>query len=275
MTLTTDTYWDVNGTPLHTLAFNIETLSGLTRAPSLRGSDVVIPYAPGERFTPKVVGSRILPLAMWVRGADDDGVVPENRRAEFEANWNQLFKLLFNPRKQLTITKRIWVDGSLRTVVAKGQFVGGLDPRMFGRSAAKFTVDIKLQYPWFIDTTYTTYNLVNGHQNITVPGVSDTNQILLTVNGARNEAHITNWTTEDSITVHRNLVSGSRVEVDVMNWEAWYYPTSGPAQNTSSLIEAAGSVPMWMALEAGVNDIEVQSTSGAGSIQLQAKGVWP
>ena len=275
MTLTTDTYWDVNGTPLHTLAYNIETLSGLVRAPAMRGADVVIPYAPGETFTPKVPGSRVITLAMWVRGADEDGNIPENQRAEFEANWYQLFALLYNPRKVLTITKRIWVGGSLRTVVAQGQYVGGLDPRMFNRSSAKFTVDIKLIYPWFIDNSYTTFNLVNGHQNVVVPGAADAHYLFVTFNGARNNPEILNHTTGDTLKIQRNLLTSTRVEVDVKNWKANFFPSAGGSQDAGSWIRTTGPVPMWLIVEAGTNDIELKSDSGTGSVQLQVKGSWP
>ena len=274
MTLLTDIYWDVNGQNLNNWAFNIETLEGRLRGGTMRGSDVVIPYAPGERFTPKVVGSRIITLAMWVRGTTEDGVVPANRQAEFESNWRKLSSLLWNPRQQLTITKRIWVDGSLRTVVAKGQFVGGLEPTMMGRFAGRFTVDIKLHYPWFLDQAYNTVNLVNGHQNVVIPGEVETNQVMVTFNGSRDTPEITNWTTEDSLVYDAQLLSGTRVEIDVMNWQAWYYPTSGSFQDHAAKVVATGAVPMWMALIHGTNDLQLSSITGTGTTQLQYKAAW-
>src|SRR5262245_27937097 len=98
--LTTDEYWEVDGIDLHTLAFNIESLNGRLRVPTLRGQDIVIPYAVGEMFVPKVTGSRILTLRMWIQGADADGNIPSNRQAQFEENWRTLHRLLFTPGRQ-------------------------------------------------------------------------------------------------------------------------------------------------------------------------------
>lgn len=274
---TTVETWAVDGVILNTLAFNIETLEGRLRMPQMRGADIVIPYAEGERFVPKVAGPRVLTLRMWVQGADDDGHIPTNRQAEFEKNWRTLHTLLFQPGRQFILTKKFYdSNGALKTASALGQYVGGLDPTMLGRFAAKFTVDIKLANPYFYDAAYTTINLVNGHQNVNIPGDAPTKNIKVTFNGARVKPRVINWTTGDYLEYDRaaGLLTDTRVEIDVPNWQAFYFPVSGPAQDGSGFIAASGGSPMWFSANHGINDIELASNSGIGTTQLQVKGAW-
>lgn len=163
--------WMVDGIPLQTYAFNITTLGGSRMAPPpLRGTNVAVPFRPGSTWQPRIPDSRTITLAMWVIGAEKDGSIPENRdlQFKFKQNWRELTKLLWKPKKELTLSKKIWIpevelvaanapfvmypeyQGYRQlTVEAKATFAGGLEPTMTGNARATFMVDLLLSDPYF------------------------------------------------------------------------------------------------------------------------------
>lgn len=72
MVNSTEEYWDVDGVSLQTLVQNLSSW-GADRegVPDLRGSDAVIPSAPGERFMAKQPGARTITLDGWLTGAKE------------------------------------------------------------------------------------------------------------------------------------------------------------------------------------------------------------
>lgn len=275
MTNTTDSYWSANGVSLQTHAQNIETLASRMAPAPFRGEDITIPYAAGQRFIPKVVDSRILPLGMWIRGCNPDGSVPANRSEKFDDNWRALRSLLWNPRRQFALQKRIIQGGVTNTVTALAQYHGGLEPAMMGRYGAKFVVDLKLADPFFYDDAYTTFNLVNGDQTISVPGDSETTNILLTINGSRvnPEVRVTNDNGVTKVKYNGHLLSGESAQIDIKNYESTTTPSGTPTFDSSGMVTHSGEA-QWLVLAAGDNVVNVQSTSGIGTIQLQVKGAW-
>lgn len=278
MTLTTDTYWSADGVALNTLAFNIETLAGRLGVPSMRGTDEIIPHAEGERFVPKVVGPNVVTLAMWVRGANENGVVPSNKEAEFQENWRTLHKLFWQPRRQITLQKRFWYGGAIRTASAKAQFAGGLEPGMLGRNAAKFTVDLKIHRGFFFDDNLQTNNLVSGHQNVNFLGDYWTHDFHLLINGPQSasDVQIINWTTGHSVTFDAGLssiASGAYVDIDVLNWTAYKVPSGGGQIDVSPYLEASGGDTAWFGAAPGVNDIQLIKP-GTGAVSLQSRAAW-
>lgn len=274
MTNTTDTYWSVDGVSLQTFANNITTLSGRDTPPPMRGEDLTVPYSPGQTWVPKVVDSRVISLNMWVRGSNADGSIPTNRANSYDDNWRALRNLLWTPGRQFVLTKRFKVGGVLKVVTAMGEYAGGLSSEMMGRYAGKFAVDIKLADPYFYDENYSSFPLVNGDQNITLPGDAESNRVLLTINGARTNAKLRNNTLGVEME-HRNvLLSGGLTDIDVKQYRATTIASAGgTAFKSTGMIRHTGA-PQWFAMKPGINSVTYSSTSGAGSTILQAKGAW-
>lgn len=260
---TTDLYWSVNGVSLQTLVQNIETIGGRFSPPPMRGEDITIPYSVGERFLPKTPAARILPLAMWLKGSTAD---------EYDENWRQLRNLLWQPGKQFALQKRIKVGGATRAVTAQGQFYSGLEPKMIGRNAAKFAVDIKLARPFFYDDAFTTFNLVNGNNTVVLPGDYKTTNLEVTINGPRVNPVV--WiNAEIQVEFHGSIPTGASVKILISTYTAIMTPVGAPQYDASSLIRHAGAT-QWLHLEPGSNTVNVSSASGAGAVQIQAKGAW-
>lgn len=278
MTNTTDTFWSANGVSLQTFAQNIETLGGGRLAPPpIRGDDIMIPYGVGEINTPKVVGARTLPLAMWVRGANADGSRPSSaaRAQKFDDNWRELRNLLWNQGRQFDLQKRFYVNGDLITATARARYEGGLEPSMMGRYAARFTVDLRLADPYFYDDELHTFNLPNGQRSIFVPGDADTRNIVITINGSRNMTRIVRGNPGDmQLEYFTNVPSGGIATIDVRSFTAKSTPPGGgPQADTTGKIKHFGA-PEWFLLKPGENIINTTSETGAGTIQLQARGAW-
>lgn len=89
-------------------------------------------------------------------------------------NWRRLRRLLWNPGRQVALTKR-WRDeaGVLRTATALAEFAGGLSPDvMAGGTRGEFSVDLLLADPFFYDSAPQAVTVpANGaQQQVTVLG---------------------------------------------------------------------------------------------------------
>lgn len=272
---TTEAYWAVDDQSLQTLAYNIETLGGRDEPPSLRGSDLIIPGRVGEIWQPKTVGSRIIPLAMWVRGAEDDGTVPSNwsdRRSLFDQNWRMLRNLLWQENRQFELSKRIMVDGQLRKVVAKAQFNAGLTRTMSPGDLAKFTVDLKLTDPYFYDENYTSRPLNNGANEITIGGDARTSKIIVNVSGARTNPRILNDTLDIDFTYAGQVLTGASLRADIDAFNATITANSVTSKDNSKISHSGDRY--WLLLRPGSNSIVLSSSAGTGSVNLQVKAAW-
>lgn len=158
-------YWEVNGTPLQSYAYNIVSWGDSRQAPpTFNGSDQIVPHRAGALWQQKSVASRVITLGMWVIGASTSGIpgygvqsslAPDpgelTSRVQFETNWRTLRRLLWNPSQQITLSKTFFddVSGKIVSAQALAEFSGGLAPSMNGTTRASFTVDLTLADPYF------------------------------------------------------------------------------------------------------------------------------
>lgn len=273
MTNTTDTFWSVDGVSLQTHAKNIQTLGARFSPPPLRGEDILIPYAKGRRWVPKVADSRVIPLAMWVRGYNDDGSVSANAVRKFEENWRALRNLLWTPDRQVLLQKRFYVNGLLRSATAKAQFSGGLEPTMIGRAGAKFVVDLTLADPYFYDDELKTFNLVNGNNTLAVLGDVPTENLKLTINGSRNNTIVRAPNRNIQVQYTGNLATGDTAVIDVPIRSAQTTPSGVPTYDSNGRVIHSGAAH-WLDLAPNSDVINLSSTSGAGLVVLQGRGAW-
>lgn len=268
-------YWDVDGVSLQTYAFNIETIGGDRLAPPpLIGENILIPGASRELWVPKEVGSRVITLAMWVIGADEDGFAPTSgsAAAEFDKNFRKLRQLLWNPYRQVTLTKRFYVDGVLKTASAKAQYVGGLNPTMNGRARASFSVDLELNDPFFYSPELTV-NLANGSNTVNVQGDARTSAIKLNIAGARTNPKVRNSTLDVDVEHLSSLPTGDQIDIDVQKFTSITNPASGSDFNSVGAIRHTGG-KYWLLLQPGANTVVVSSTAGTGAVTLKYREAW-
>jgi hypothetical protein len=283
MSNSTDEFWDVEGQSLQTYAFNITTWGADRQAPPpLRGSDIIIPGAAGRVATSRQVDSRVITLAMWVQGSDENGNAPTSGsgRAQFERNWTMLRNLLWRRGRIFTLTKRFRVNGvgPLITASARARYAGGLAPAMGGTRRAAFTVDLELADPYFYgaEVTIPAFSSVSSQQTVNILGDDRTHAITVDISGARVNSKV-KVTTPDADVISMNLsysLGGSdKASLDVAKFVSRITPGSGSAFPAGGYVTHAGD-PFWLALDPGSNKLEVSSTSGAGSIVIKYKPVY-
>ena len=267
MTITTPTYWDIDGTPLQTLAYNIETLGGdRLGVPLLRGSDLMIPGFPGETYMSKMVDARTITLAMWVVGADVNGNTSGDEATNFMTNWTALRNLLWTPNRQVVLTKRFYVAGTLVTASAKAQFVGGLSPSMHGPAGAAFTVDFRLTNPYFYGPQVFT-NLTTGSQVVAVNGDDITRNIQFLINGQRVNPKIRNSPLNVDVKYLGTLNTGDAVALDITAFSSMTTPSGLASYKSVGSIVHTGD-PSWLLLQPGNNTIVLSSDSGIGVVTM-------
>lgn len=290
---TTETYWEVDGVSLQTYAWNITT-GGRDRTPSipLRGDNLVVPYAPGAVFMKKIPDSRSLTLRMWVQGSNANGTIPTEHytRQLYEKNVRDLRRLLWSPRKELTLTKRFWVPiaeltaggvniapltkvgtYALYSASAKAQFTGGFDPTMQGGSHATFEVDLTLADPYFYSDELTV-SLAVGNRNLTILGDDRTLDVSLEFVGPRAGITLRNNTIPTEFRYTGTIASGSTLTVKVKDFSA-NLVTGSTTANSVGYVKHNGD-SFWLPLEAGTNALIYSATSGSGATTLKYRPVW-
>lgn len=269
--LTTTEYWDVDGTPLNTYAYNIGSLTGRTGLPGMKGEDQEQAYRPGSVFRPKVPDSRILSLGMWVQGSDPE--VPHsggaaNVSAQFQSNLRMLQRLFYSPRRQFQLTKR-WtdLDGS-HVATALGQVVSPVEPG-HGRNRAAMVIDIRLTDPFFYSTTPISVTLAPGATTALVnPGDDATpTHLKVAFAGPLTRPILRNMTANPDImlAVDYTIPSGSTLTVDVASDR-----TTMGSLLLNSKIAYTGSI--WpMEIFPGSNTLNLQADSGTGSCTVTTR----
>lgn len=232
---TTPEYWAIDGIPLQTLAYNISTWGDSRQEPPpMRGDDVTVPHAVGQRFLPKQADARTISLQMWVSSANPDGSMPslDLQRQNFIANWSMLRQLLWNPYRELVLTKRIQYPGATAytEVTAKAQYVGGLAPTMHSDRMATFGVDLFLSDPFFYGPALSAGS--------TILGDARTYKINATLGSG---ARLTNST--NGVWCQNNF--GGTAALDVFNFRA----TSGGTKCAGAISHSGEKY--WMALDPG------------------------
>jgi hypothetical protein len=281
---TTDEWWEIDGTSLNLPGWNITTLGGSRfGVPALRGDDVQYAYVPGEEWRAKEPAARVLTLAMWMLG-----ITPEtenynvDQRRQWNDNWNRLRKLFWQPKRQFVLTRR-WLlsddegEPYIQTAEALGQYAGGLEPNMTGRTRANFTVDIKLTDPFFYGTEISTPVGRNSTVAITNPGdyVAAHNHVQVELVGPLT-APITlyNLTADPTVyvTFNENIASGASVTLDVGAFTATLDADVVVAPNRIGKVTHSGA-RRWFGLfdesNYGPNSVRLEAPAGTGHAEVR------
>lgn len=147
--ITTEETLAVDGVILNTLAYNISTLAGRLRAPSLRTENVSVPGRHGTlRSRRKYYEEGQIVLPMWVRDTDSDGLNPS--RETFFANIDMLTQLFRKTEGMLEVIHTL-PDGSTRRVMA--ECTEAIDLSTKGRGLADFSVALRVPSVFWEDGT--------------------------------------------------------------------------------------------------------------------------
>lgn len=266
--VTTQTFWDVNGTELNRYCWNIETLGGgRSSVPKFRGDNTTLAYRPGSRHEAKTADARILPLRMWVSSLLDTGVEALVRDEQYEANLRALRGLFWrDDAAQVPLTKRWREGGAILSATALVELVSDMAPTMAGPFTGSLDVDLLLADPWF----YTAQQTVNVPVSGTPTVVNNTGDARTTGYGCQLEfvGPLTNpQLTNGSVWVKvgTSIATGDKVTLDLWDWTAL---RDLDGANLIGAVQHSGA-RQWMPLEIGANSLVLSVSSGTGSVNVK------
>lgn len=256
--LTTTEVALVDGTPLNTLAYNIETLTGREGIPPRRGENSKIAYRNGAAWRRKRYDQKTETWAMWVRGADEDGNIPAHgQRAEFNSNLQMLKELFGKIYEPLNLERRILMPSGLLVLTAQAECVSTLDPSMLVRAtAAKFSADLEFADPFWYGVE-TTVPLVAGANVFTHPGTALADHMEITFTGPATNPSLSNDDLGILLQYTGEINTGHSVTFDTSIFTA-LHSTNG---NVIGAVTHTGSVP-WMELKPGAQTLTLSGGPG-------------
>lgn len=285
MTNSVTTYWDVDGVSLQTYAWDINSLGSRIAAIPLRGDNVKIPYAAGEVWVPKVPDSRTITLDMWVLGGDRNGAILDEDT--FQQNWESLRALLWQPDRQLALTKRwyTWVPGvapedppvkTMLTATGYAEFKQGLNPAVFSKRAAKFTVDLFMADPFFYGPVVELDRITMASPDLTfdVPGDWATPAIDVQYTGplAAPRLTVTSRTPNVWMNYAGAILDSETADIDCNSYRAVYHSGGGDVK-TSGHVTHSGS-NRWLEFRPGETTLHLSAQTGTGFADVSYQPVW-
>lgn len=265
----TEQYLDVDGVSLQTFAWNIKSWGGSREGvPPLRGEDRKIPRLPGTSWLPKVPDSRTYTISGWVIGADRYGDVVDQE--EFRANWRRLRSLLWNPDRQIVVTKR-WMDGPNPMVAsALAEYDAGLAPEMTGPMRADFTVDLFLADPFFYgpEEEVEIVRSSAGPKTVSteVRGDATTRKVTVEFDGPLTNGRVEN--VGQGAWVQYSSLAGSATAV--LDGERFTARETVGSTTTKTLGKVTnGGSDEWLPMPRGTTDLKLTSTAGAGGVVVK------
>jgi hypothetical protein len=267
MTNTTAEYWDVDGVSLNSYAQNLESWGGTREAPApLRGGNQVVPFLPGEVWTPKVPGARSITLEGWI-AADTDALL--------RVAWRAFRSLLWRPDELFTLTRR-WYDdlGVLQTASALVEYESGLEPKIVdGGKTARFSVTLRLPEAFFFGPEITV-PLVAGDNTFSPIGDYPSTKMSVVLSDVQTSVAIDAYVDSaiDNTLTYTSVAAGATATIDIGNFRATEL-LSGSTTKTSNKVGHSGRA-QWFYLPKKMTRIKLARASGTGTATLKYQPAW-
>lgn len=215
-------------TRLDTLAFGIQTKSGVHGMPGLKSPAVQIPGRTGDvYYSGRRRGPGAVYLSMYVQECDEYGFVPEDAYPKFLNNIDSLFSL-FNTRfSQIAIREYIdpVSEGNLnafnyREAICEVEM--SIAPELRGRYWGQLVVECKINDGSWREKTVNTINVgaAVGTYNLTAlaGATEDIEDAILSLTGPITNPKITDPLTGHYIQLNQTVAAGTQWVVDCRTW---------------------------------------------------------
>ena len=184
-------------------------------------------------------------------------------------NWRALRKLLWTPRRQVSLTRR-WYDenGVLQTATALAQYSGGMEPDVgAGGSRMEFSVDLFLADPFFYGAEVTE-TLTRTTQTKTILGDWSSVKSRIELAGSQGPTTLTvNGAYAHGVTYGTTVASGATAILDIENFTA----KDGANGKTGSVSHSGHKY--WFEPDPGPQSITVSGT-GTGTVKYIYQPAW-
>lgn len=252
--------WSIDGIPLSTWAYNIESIGGRQGIPPMAGNNIAVPFRRGELWRPKLPAPRTLSLGMWVRSSDAEGVTPKTaigRRAQFNENLRTLRNIFYNSERELVLTKNVRYLNGIQAYATKVECLSTLDPTMAGPNFGRLVVDLKMADPYWTSGPISKLFTYGSIPTITNPGDDISTKIFIDFRNISTVAPgtgitVTNTSTTPNISF--TIPAPAYNVVWTMDVENFSLIRAGDdTVNYQSTVSRSGSA-FWMELKKGVNN---------------------
>lgn len=223
---TTTEILSVDGVILNTMAKNIESIAGRLHTPDRKGSNVAVSGAAGELYVPgKMDAPNVIALPMWVRGCDDDGIVPAlgQDRINFYKNLD-LLTGIFGRNTGLLDVRHTMPDNSIRQCFA--EVLSAIDFSTTGRRPlGRFSVEMEVPDVYWQDLNslvqskgFAASGVIQTYDTF-IGGTAPIYDAVVTITGPAN----TGMTIQDVISgeyivINQAIPAGQQVVIDNPNW---------------------------------------------------------
>ena len=221
--------------------------------PKFRGSDLRVPFQHGNRWIKKRFDSRKVVLSMWIKGAD---------RADLDHNIDAFLTAIGKPG--LHTLSRTLRSGETR--LAQAEICADIQFVRKNPGYAKFALELELPDPFFYGTEKTadvrmvsTSPIIWTHTN---DGSAPATAIVITLEGPLSNPILKNRNNGIWIQYVGTIASGKEVVLDTK-----YYTCLQGDQNMISIVKHGGDA-YWMILDAGDNNLELETETIGGRITL-------
>jgi hypothetical protein len=217
---TTPEILTVDGVVLNTLAKNIESIAGRLHVASKRTANVQVPGRPGALYVPnKLDDINTITLPMWVRGCDDNGLIPSgSARVEFFKNLDQLTRLFGKPYGLLDVRHTL-PDTTIRQCFA--ELTDELDFTTTGPNPlGKYSVALEVPAVYWQDLNQIVQNLAvpasgtNLNFNNFAGGTAPVWDSVITLTGPFTSMTVQDVPSGDTVTVNTGIAAGQTVVLD-------------------------------------------------------------
>ena len=270
-------FWSIDGQPLHTHAWAIQSVGPRWSVPPMRGGDAKFPYVAGEMWLPKIPDSRVLPLQMWLTGADPvTGQVPADARLQWNDSMSYLQNLLWQPDRQFVLGRRWLRTGEsgpeIQYAEALGQLTNDLAQTMSNRSRSSFTAEIKLTDPFFYGAEIVSPHVrPSGPQTVINPGDYHAlgANVYVDFVGPITNPRLTNTSTDPDVYcgLIGTIAAGETVTLDIADFVAASVK-GGVTSFRSGQVYNAGT-RAWMGVRKGQNVLTFSADQGTGYAVLR------
>lgn len=253
-------------------AWQTESIGSRETVPSIRGSNISVPYLPGEVWRPKIAGPKTLSLGIHITDVSYvDGVqytTEAGRRGSFNRNLRIIKGAFFTPGALLNFGRQVLLEpeGTAIPQIMSAELVGSMQPSMIGPYACRLVVDLLMSDPyWYSYEPITASFAIGAGDTLNNPGDDLARKFQIeieAVGGDLVNPLITNATNDLALTYVGTIADGDILQINTADMTA-------VIGTTSVVMNLAWSgSPSWFLLNRLDNTVDASADSGDGTVSF-------
>ena len=247
--------WSFHGTDLSIRGkWDVEEVLEGIGIPPYRGSDLGVPYQHGKRWIKKRFDRRKVVLSMWIKGAN---------RERLDQHIDEFLKGIGIPG--IHLLRRVMKNGEIRE--AQGELCAPIHFARKGPGYTKFALEIELADPFFYGTTLQVDSRSIASPTLewthTNPGSAPCSDLIIKFQGPLANPILRHKGSGIWVQFMGVIASGETVVLDTGSFTC----TKAGDNLISALYHGGDS--HWMSLDAGMNELKLETGTSGGSVTIE------